>query len=133
MKLARKLNILSNCHFLGGRNDVPRFLLSADLLVHPAYHENTGTVLLEALCAGLPVLTTDVCGYAGYILAANAGLVLPSPFAQTAMNTSLLSMLLSEHRALWGKNATQFAKNADIYNLPQRAVDVLEAILKGDS
>jgi len=35
-----------------GRNDVPRFLQGADLLLHPAYHENTGTVILEALAAG---------------------------------------------------------------------------------
>jgi hypothetical protein len=43
------------------------FLLGADLLIHPAYNENTGTVLLEAVVAGLPVLTTAVCGYAHYI------------------------------------------------------------------
>ena len=64
--------------FLGGRSDVPRFLLGADLLIHPAYHENTGTALLEALVAGLPVLVTDVCGYAHYIAEADAGRVLPS-------------------------------------------------------
>ena len=33
---------------LKGRDDIPRFLLGADLLIHPAYNENTGTVLLEA-------------------------------------------------------------------------------------
>ena len=49
---------------LQGRDDIPRFLLGADLLVHPAYNENTGTVLLEAVVAGLPVPTTAVCGYA---------------------------------------------------------------------
>jgi hypothetical protein len=52
---------------LRGTQRHPRFLLGADLLIHPAYNENTGTVLLEALVAGLPVLTTAVCGYAHYI------------------------------------------------------------------
>ena len=65
--------------FLKGRSDIPRFLLGADLLIHPAYNENTGTVLLEALVAGLPVLVTDVCGYAHYITDANCGRVVPSP------------------------------------------------------
>ena len=46
----------------------------ADLLIHPAYNENTGTVLLEALVAGLPVLVSAVCGYAHYIAEADAGL-----------------------------------------------------------
>ncbi|WP_163066577.1 glycosyltransferase, partial [Acinetobacter baumannii] len=62
---------------LKGRSDIPRFLLGADLLIHPAYNENTGTVLLEALVSGLPVLVTDVCGYAHYIAEADAGRVLP--------------------------------------------------------
>ena len=62
---------------------MPAFLLAADLLLHPAYHENTGTILLEALVSGLPILTTDVCGYAHYVQEAKAGCVLTSPFQQT--------------------------------------------------
>ena len=69
--LARQLGVVDRVHFLGGRHDVPDFLLASDLLVHPAYAENTGTVLLEAMVSGLPVLTTDVCGYAFHIQKAN--------------------------------------------------------------
>ncbi|MFX5530075.1 glycosyltransferase, partial [Acinetobacter baumannii] len=78
---------------LKGRSDIPRFLLGADLLIHPAYNENTGTVLLEALVSGLPVLVTDVCGYAHYIAEADAGRVLPSPFEQDSLNRLLAEML----------------------------------------
>jgi UDP-glucose:(heptosyl)LPS alpha-1,3-glucosyltransferase len=133
LKQAKKLRISSRCYFLGGRNDVPRFFLSADVLMHPAYHENTGTVLLEALAAGLPVLTTDVCGYANYIISAKAGVVLSSPFQQTVMDTTLKDMLLSDQRESWHANAIQFAKNADIYDLPKRAVDYLEVYAQGVS
>ena len=48
LELAKRLNIADKLFFLEGRDDVPRFLLGADLLIHPAYNENTGTVLLEA-------------------------------------------------------------------------------------
>lgn len=58
------LGLNDQVQILKGRSDIPRFLLGADLLIHPAYNENTGTVLLEALVSGLPVLVTDVCGYA---------------------------------------------------------------------
>ena len=61
-RLAKKLDLTHQVQFLGGRDDIPRFLFAADLLVHPAYNENTGTVLLEALVAGLPVVTTPTCG-----------------------------------------------------------------------
>jgi len=39
-------------------------------------------ILLEALTAGLPVLATDVCGYAFHIQQAGAGRVLASPFCR---------------------------------------------------
>ena len=44
------------------RNEKLSAWMEADLLIHPAYNENTGTVLLEALVAGLPVLVSAVCG-----------------------------------------------------------------------
>lgn len=126
--LAKKLKIASQVKFLGGRDDIPQFLLAADLLVHPAYHENTGTVLLEALVAGLPVLTTDRCGYANYIHEANCGVVLPSPFQQHQFNQTLGEMLLSKDRPMWRNNALSFSKTADIYEMTDRATAVIEKI-----
>jgi UDP-glucose:(heptosyl)LPS alpha-1,3-glucosyltransferase len=103
-------------------------MLASDLLLHPAYNENTGTVLLEAVVSGLPVLTTDVCGYADYITKANAGIVLPSPFQQAQFNQSLNEMLLSPMRARWRENGLAFSQKADIYSMPERAVDVIESL-----
>lgn len=123
---AKKLKLTKQIHFLGGRDDVPDFLLAADLLVHPAYNENTGTVLLEAIVSGLPVLTTDVCGYAFYVEKAQAGMVIPSPFDQKQFNQTLANMLSSPSRKTWQANGFQFAKTADIYSMPERVVDILE-------
>ncbi|TLX55224.1 glycosyltransferase family 1 protein [Stutzerimonas nosocomialis] len=120
------LGIAEQVVFLKGRSDVPRFLLGADLLIHPAYNENTGTVLLEALVAGLPVLVTDVCGYAHYIEEADCGRVVPSPFDQQTLNALLAQMLASdEQRALWQSNALAYADRADLYSMPERAADVI--------
>ncbi|MCE3237309.1 MAG: rfaG [Gammaproteobacteria bacterium] len=125
-KQAKKLNILPRIQFLGGRNDVADLLLAADVLVHPAYNENTGTVLLEALASGLPVLTTDICGYAHFIKDAEAGIVLSSPFQQSEFNQSLVEMLSHQKRIDWQEKALAFSKQADIYSLPERAVDIIE-------
>jgi UDP-glucose:(heptosyl)LPS alpha-1,3-glucosyltransferase len=125
IKLARKLNVSHLITFLGGRHDVNRFFLGADLLVHPARHENTGTVLLEAVAAGLPVLTVDACGYAHYIKEANAGKVLSSPFNQSDFNALLQTMLVTA-KAAWQHNAINFAKSADIYSLPEKAAEYIE-------
>jgi UDP-glucose:(heptosyl)LPS alpha-1,3-glucosyltransferase len=101
-------------------------LLGADLLVHPAYNENTGTVLLEALVAGLPVLCSAVCGYAHYIDQAAGGRVIPEPFSQATMDDFLQKMLVDrEQRAAWQRNALAWAESADIYSNAERAADVI--------
>lgn len=127
-KLARRLNVENHIQFLGGRSDVPHFLLAADLLLHPSYHENTGTVLLEAIAAGLPVLTVGACGYAHYVQDACAGIVLPELFQQREWNKILEKMLLSPEREQWHQNALAFANKKDIYSLPEKAADFIERV-----
>ncbi len=130
-QLANRLDVQDQVTFFSGRDDVPRFLLGADMLIHPAYNENTGTVLLEALVAGLPVLVTDVCGYATYIEQADAGMLVSSPFSQERLNLKLSEMLDSPMCQQWQDNALAFAAKADIYDMPLRAVEVIESSAKG--
>lgn len=130
MQLARENKIENRVRFFGGRKDVPDFLLLSDLLLHPSYHENTGTAILEAMIAGLPVLTTAACGYANYVIEANAGIVLPRPFKQTAFNQTLQTMLTSPKQNEWQQNGLAFAKRDDIYQLVPEAVKLIEQIGK---
>lgn len=122
------LGLNDQVSFMKGRSDIPRFLLGADVLIHPAYNENTGTVLLEAVVAGLPVLVTEVCGYAHYIGEAQAGIVIPEPFDQADLNRQLQRMLEDKAaRAQWGRNGLAFAASADLYSMPQHAADLILA------
>ena len=127
--LARRLRVDQYIQFLGPRHNVSDYLLVADLLLHPAYRENTGTVLLEALVAGVPVLTTAVCGYAHYITTANAGMVLATPFMQQQFNQALHIMLCSAHkRQQWRQNGLAFAHQTDLYSLAEKALTIIETI-----
>ncbi|MDR1064227.1 MAG: lipopolysaccharide core heptose(I) kinase RfaP [Azoarcus sp.] len=126
LRQAKTLGLSERVAILRGRNDVPRFLLGADLLVHPAYSENTGTVLLEALVAGLPVLATDVCGYAHYIAEAGAGRLVATPFVQKAFDAALAGLLADpDARARCSRQALVFAEQADLYSLHERAADFI--------
>ncbi len=127
-KQAERLSVSKQVFFLGGRSreDIPKLLAVGDLMVHPAHNENTGTVLLEAISAGLPVLATDVCGYADHIKAAEAGIVLDSPFDQEALNSQLESMLTSPYHDRWSENGQRYGKNPVLYKMPARAVDAIE-------
>ena len=128
--LARQLGVKDRVHFLGGRDDVFDWLIAADLLVHPARSEAAGMILLEALTAGLPVLTTDVCGYAFHIERAKAGHVLPSPFSQEQCDAAVREMLVSSERAVWSANGVAYAAREDLYSCHERAVEIIEEIVK---
>lgn len=125
-RLARKLGIAAQCVFMSGRDDVPRFLLGADLLLHPAYSESAGYVLLEAVVAGLPVLTTDTCGYAFHVLRAGAGEVCESPFSQDDLNGRLQRMLTSTQRALWQRSGIEYGRREDLYSMPETVAAMIE-------
>ena len=104
-------------------------MLAGDFLLHPALDENAGMVLLEAMVAGLPVLTTEICGYGHYVKSAEMGRLIPEPFQQKCLNQTLLAMLVHNHRERWRENGYNFAQSADIYSLPQRAVSVIEEVM----
>ncbi len=125
IKMAKKLGLDGQFEIMSGRDDVPRFLQGGDLLVHPAYYENTGTVLLEALVAGLPVLTTESCGYAFHVKRSGGGQVLPSPFDQERFNQELLQMLDSPQREEWRRNGIAYGAAEDLYGMPELAADII--------
>ncbi len=110
----KERQIAHRCIQAGGRDDVADLMVGADVLSHPARSELAGIVLIEAMTAGLPVLVTDVCGYAPHIAQANAGVVLSAPYQQIEMNNALADMLQSAQKKAWqtnGENYTQHIKN----------------------
>ena len=92
LKLARNLGILDRLMIVSGSDDVPSFLAGSDLMLHPAYRESAGHVLLEATVSGLPVLTTSTCGYAFHVVKAGSGLVCSEPFLQNDLNFEKLQL-----------------------------------------
>lgn len=126
-RLARNLGIADKVFFLRGRDDIPDLLRIAEVLLHPARKENTGNVLLEAMVAGRPVITTDVCGYSYYVEAAQMGVVLSSPFSQTQY-LEALDQILGQQNAKWQQRGADFAKRKDLYARPNRAIEFLEGL-----
>ena len=125
-RMASRLGIAARVEFLPGRNDVPRFLFGADSLLLPAYDENAGMVILEAMIAGLPALVTENCGYAHYLASANAGLISPLPFHQQQFNAQLVELMTSDERSNWRANGRALAEDDNIFRLAEVAVDYFE-------
>ncbi|MDG5467709.1 glycosyltransferase family 4 protein [Deltaproteobacteria bacterium IMCC39524] len=129
-KIAEKNNLVEQVNFLGGREDVPDFLLAADLLVHPARTENTGTVLIEAMAAGLPVVVTENCGYAFHVQEADSGRIVPMPFEQKALDKALSDVLSSSDLSRFAENGVKYTARVDVTGLHEKAVDVIEDVAR---
>lgn len=124
--LARELGIANNVRFFAGRDDVAELMAAADVLIHPAVQEAAGIVLLEAIVSGLPVLVTEVCGYAHYVSAAQCGEVIPEPFMQDKLNNALYQALGNDNlRSLWAEHARHYADTEDLYSLPEKVADII--------
>ncbi len=63
--------------FLGHRDDVPRLLAAADLLVLPSLYEGLPNVVLEAMRARKPVVATAAPGTTEVIADGRTGLLVP--------------------------------------------------------
>ncbi len=126
LRQACQAGIGNRVHFLGMRQDVPRFLAAADLLIHPAITENTGNVIVEALVCGRAVLATEICGYAFHVKKAGAGCVVAEPFDQKELNQMLSNMLQPDSLRNWGKNGFAYADKVDLYSRPQAALQIIE-------
>jgi len=127
-RLAKQMGVQDQVRFIGARDDVPRLLTASDFLIHPASIENTGTVIVEALAAEVPVLTTDICGYSFHVTRAGGGEVVGSPFDQNELNRALLSMLTSNRKDKWRANCKQYIKNTDIFSRARKAADIIEKV-----
>lgn len=129
IKLAKHYNIAEQVTFLGGRKDVAQLLLAADLLVHPARKDNTGTVIIEAIVAGLPVIVSAICGYATHVSRSGAGLVTACPFKQQDFNEQMAAMLQADKLSIWSKKGLTYAANEDLYSMPEKAADIIQQML----
>lgn len=127
--LAFRLGILSRVIFLGAREDVPRLLRAADMLLHPAYKETAGAVLIEAMAAGLPILVTGNCGYSFHVRRAHAGEVVQHPFVQDSLNRLLCHMLETDGKHKWGEMGRRYVAETDISSRAQKAANIIEKVV----
>jgi glycosyltransferase involved in cell wall biosynthesis len=76
--LAQQLGIASRVHFLGLVREMPVLMRSVDAYVFPSRYEAMSLSLLEAMAAGLPVVTARTAGGAE-IITPECGIVLDDP------------------------------------------------------
>jgi glycosyltransferase involved in cell wall biosynthesis len=87
-----ELGIPNQCNFLGNVENVEEYLWQSDVYVHTATYEPLGLVLLEAMAAGLPVVSLDGGGNRDLIIDGKNGFLIekqdPNEFANRILEVS---------------------------------------------
>ena len=109
-------------HFVGPQKDVRPYYAASDVFVFPTIYEPFGSVVLEALACGLPVITTDRCGAGELITQGVEGFVLP------AGDTEAFAACMRQNTVLdWANRRIAARKIAENYPI-SRTVDAMLAL-----
>ena len=133
-KQAAELGIADRVVFDAGRPDLPELLCAADYLVHPARREAAGSILIEAIASGLPVVCTEVCGFQDIVLA-SGGHVLNEPFFSGALTAELdyFAGISDDGLYYWRQQVLTYAHGpADFYRRADVLVNFMQSHQAGD-
>lgn len=123
--------VAGRVHRFGFRphSEVPNLLAAADVLVLPSIYEEMGSVLVEAMHAGVPVVASDVGGIPDVVRDGDTGLLVPPQ--DPAGLADALDQLLSAPQRLVDMRAA--ARRRSVHyswdELAGRVVDVYSAAL----
>jgi len=123
--LIKRLGLRSRVRWFGPTSDVAKYHAAADLFVMPTTYEAFGTVIVEALGSGLPVITSALAGAASAVQDGHNGRLLEDPTDDNQLATELISALRDDTLDRWSAAAPESVAR---FQWP-RVMDELEAVL----
>ncbi len=124
--LIAKCGMSERVILLGIQEDIPAIVVASDFMLHPARLENTGTVILEALANGLPVIASAACGYAKYVEASGAGLVVANRDDPEIWRQAILKAGNPAIRTQWHEAALAYGSSTQLTGGLEAACDLVE-------
>lgn len=104
---AARLGIADRVFFAGPTKRIQQFFHAADCLAHPTFYDPCSRVVLEAMAAGLPVVTTRFNGAGERITEGREGYVIDSPTDVDALADRIGLLSDEERRRSFGRNAVE--------------------------
>ena len=132
---AERIGLGDRLHFLGfvAHDRLPAVLAHADLLVLPSLYEELGTVLLEAMQAGLPIVASKTGGIPDVIEDGVNGLLVP-PGNPEALAHAIDRLLADRDLAYrLSEGARERGKDYDWEVLAERVLAVYRGVTAGRS
>jgi colanic acid/amylovoran biosynthesis glycosyltransferase len=132
--LAGELGVGDRVRFTGavGQDELPGWYRRADLFCLPTFSEGLGVVLIEAMAAGLPVVSTRVMGVPEVIEDGDCGLLV-SPGRADELAAAIERMATSpDLRARMGRRGrVRVEREFDLDSAGRRLAELFEQTLRG--
>jgi len=130
-RLAGEIRVEDTVHFLGFRDDVPQILASLDVFVLPSLQEGLGSVILDAMACGLPVVATEIGGIPEVVEEGKTGFLIP---AEDPASLADAVLRLSKDRDLAGelgrRGRESVQQNFSVQSMVDRVILLYERLAK---
>jgi UDP-glucose:(heptosyl)LPS alpha-1,3-glucosyltransferase len=113
-------------HFTGPVAGAAEYLLGADAFVFPTIYEPFSNACLEAMAAGLPVITTAVNGVSEVIRDGVSGFVVDDPMDDAGIAERMERLLSVDLRRRMGEEARRAAEGLTMERNAEETLSVLE-------
>jgi len=129
-KLAADLSLNANIRFWGRESEVSRYLSQMTIGVITSDSEGLSNAIMEYMCAGLPVVATDVGGNSELVNQGTTGLLVP-PNDEVSLADAIMKLTKSPgEMARMGKNGRDvIRKDFSIEKMLQETARVYESLL----
>lgn len=128
-RLAARLGIGEQVIFTGPRKDVNRFYLGCDVFAFPTRYDPFSNATLEAMAAGMPVVTSRFNGVAELLDNGQNGFVVDDPLDTAAITAALERLALPAVREQLGEEAYRTVLPLTVERNVRETMEVLMAAL----
>lgn len=122
-RLAEKLDISEQVHFLGYRKDIPEIFSCCDLFVFMSYQEGLPVALMEAMSSGIPVICSNIRGNTDLIEDGITGIISDNTPEAVAMAIDKMRRE-PELRKKLARFAMKKIRQFDLHNIEEKMVEI---------
>jgi N-acetyl-alpha-D-glucosaminyl L-malate synthase BshA len=128
-QLSRKLNVCDQVQFVGKQEQMEDILAIADLFLLPSEYESFGLAALEAMAAGVPVVSTNVGGLKEIIIPGVTGYMSNVKDIESMTTQALEILRNADVLKAFKSRAADHAKKYDIHNIVPQYEKLYERFL----
>lgn len=111
---AQMLGIDTDVAFMGNRKDIPEILANSDVFILSSVYEGLPLAILEAMAAGLPIISTDVGGISDVIRDNENGLLIRELSVEELTRAILLLANDPDLRNVMGAKSRTLVRKYDV-------------------